>query len=223
VAGLSLAACGSGAQQGADEPAGHYPVQVVRATFPTSQSLAQQSQLVIAVRNSGTQEIPNIAVTITDPRLGTSAQAFAYRLSSPSLPELAYPSRPTWIVDQGPGPIGGNLPCPPVAAGEVSQNYYNNYSNCSGGPGGGVTAYANTWALGPLKPGGVAIFHWKLTAVHAGTALVHYRIAAGLTGKAVAVTAAGKPPQGTFVVRIHGQPQEAYVNNAGRVVTLPPR
>ena len=44
------------------------------------------------------------------------------------------------------------------------------YSCRSGGPGGAVTAYANTWALGPLRPGATAKFDWGVTAVKAGQA-----------------------------------------------------
>src|SRR3954468_10806302 len=53
-------------------------------------------------------------------------------------------------------------------------------------PVGGITAYTNTWALGPLKPGRSARFVWKVTAVQPGTHEVHYRVAAGLNGKAKA-------------------------------------
>jgi hypothetical protein len=217
AAALALAACGGGGQQGADETAGHYSVQVERASFPTTQGLAQQSHLVITVRNADQRTIPDIVVTITDPKLKTSAQAFAYRLSSPSLPELAYPSRPVWIIDRGPDPVGAGTTCPP----DGSQHYDNNYSSCTGGPGGAVTAYSNTWALGPLKPGRSATFDWTVTAVHAGTHAVHYEVAAGLTGKAVAVTSGGGTPQGTFDVKIHGTPQQSYVNDAGQVVNVP--
>jgi hypothetical protein len=219
TAALALAACGGGSQQGADETSGNYNVSVEKASFPTSQGLAQQSHLVITVRNMETQRtIPDISVTITDPKLGTSAQAFAYRLSSPSLPELAYASRPVWIIDRGPDPSGSSPACPRDA---TSQAFQNNYSSCTGGPGGATTSYANTWALGPLKPGATATFDWTVTAVHAGTHTVRYQIAAGLTGKAKAVTQGGGAPQGSFDVKIHGTPQQSYVNDSGQVVNVP--
>ena len=41
--------CG-GARQDANEPSGNFPVQVVRATFPTPQRLAQTSQLPVSQR-----------------------------------------------------------------------------------------------------------------------------------------------------------------------------
>ena len=43
---------------------------------------------------------------------------------------------------------------------------------------------------------------WNVTPVQGGTFTVHYRVAAGLQGKAKAVTADGSAPQGEFVVRI---------------------
>ena len=219
AAALTLAACGGGSQQGSDEPKGNYNVTIEKASFPVSQSLAQQAHLVITVRNTDQRTIPDIAVTITDPTLKTTAQAFAYRLSSPSLPELAYASRPVWIVDQGPDPSGAPKACPP----DGGQGYQGNYSTCTGGPGGAVTAYANTWALGPLKPGATATFDWTVTAVHAGAHPVHYEVAAGLTGKAKAVTQGGATPQGTFDVNVHGTPEQSYVNDAGQVVNIPPK
>ena len=50
--------------------------------------------------------------------------------------------------------------------------------------------------------------------------MVHYRIAAGLNGKAKAVYAGGRPLAGTFVVDIASAPEQAYVNDAGQVVKV---
>ena len=58
VAAVSLAACGGGQTQAANEPSGKFPVSVDTATFPSTQKLAQQTHLVIAVRNAGTKPIP---------------------------------------------------------------------------------------------------------------------------------------------------------------------
>ena len=196
-ASLALAACGSGARQDANEPNGNFQV-AASAHWITSQSLSQHTQLQITATNTGKSKVPNIAVTITDGHLGTSAQAFQERLN---MPGLASESRPVWIVDQAPGPCG--------------------YSCQTGGPGAAVTAYANTWALGALAPGQTATFDWHLTAVASGTHLVNWRVAAGLNGKAKAVTSAGGPPQGSFTVNIAQAPAQAYVNNSGTVVTTP--
>jgi hypothetical protein len=197
---MLLSACGGQAEQSAGEPSGIFPVRVTTATFPASQRLAEHTRLVIAVRNAGQKSIPDIAVTITDPKWGTAVQAFGQHIS---MPGLASHSRPVWIVDRPPGPCFGP----------------SGYSCQQGGPGGAVTAYANTWALGPLQPNQSAIFVWGVTAVVPGTHAVHYRIAAGLNGKAKASLSGGAIPQGTFVVKISSRPAQSYVTNTGKIVT----
>lgn len=171
---------------------------VATATFPTSQRLAQHTHMVIAVKNSGSKAIPDIAVTITDPRWGTSIQAFAQHIS---MPGLASHSRPVWIIDHPPDP-GGKC----------------GYSCAQGGPGGAATAYSNTWALGRLAPGQTAKFDWALTAVVPGKHVVHYRVAAGLNGKAKATVAGGGVPQGTFTVNVSRAPAQSYVSGSGQIV-----
>jgi hypothetical protein len=220
-ASLALAACGGGARQDASEPNGNFHVQA-SAAWTTSQTLSQHTKLVITTRNMGNKTIPDVAVTITDgsptdPHLGTRAQAFQELLN---MPGLASQSRPVWIVDQAPGTHAG--PCPTLNQnGEPASAYANNYSACTGGPGGAVTAYSNTWALGPLRPGKAVTFEWHLTAVKPGTHYVYWRVAAGLNGKAKAIAPDGMPPRGSFTVNISHSPAQAYVDNNGRVVTTP--
>jgi hypothetical protein len=198
AATVALSACGSGGRQDANEPSGNFPVSVPVHTFPALQRLAQHSHLVISVHNAGSKAIPNVAVTITNPGPGTSAQAFGYLLSN-STAGLASRSRPAWIIDRPPGPC--------------------TYSCLAGGPGGAVTAYSNTWALGRLNPGATATFDWAVTAIKAGKYVVQYRVAAGLNGKAKAVLADGTSPTGRFNVVVTSRPQQSYVNNNGQVVT----
>lgn len=204
AATVALSACGGGgSDQSASEPKGNFPVQVATATFPTSQRLAEQTHLTIAVRNSGTKTIPNVAVTICNVTCvypapkghGTDAAAFSENLQQAN---LASSSRPIWIVDRPPGP------CRFVCK--------------SGGPGGAVTAYSNTWALGQLKPGATAKFRWAVTAIKPGRHIVAWQVAAGLTGNAKAVLADGSAPRGTFKVTIHRRPQQSYVTPSGRLV-----
>jgi hypothetical protein len=197
---VALSSCGGGARQDAGEPSGKYSVDVTTASFPVNQSLAQRAHLIITVHNADSKTIPDVAVTITEGDLGTQTQAFAEKLD---MPNLAYSSRPVWVVDRGPGPC--------------------KYSCHQGGPGGAVTAYANTWALGALKPGGVATFDWTVTAVKPGTHIVKYQVAAGLNGKAEAQLATGQKPTGSFRVTIHNAPAQAYVTDQGKIVKLPPR
>ena len=59
-----------------------------------------------------------------------------------------------------------------------------------------------------------------MTPVQAGTYTVHYRVAAGLQGKAVAVTEDGSVPEGEFVVQITDAPPQTRVNDAGKVVPI---
>lgn len=204
---LALAACGGASSQDANEPSGNFTVEVPTATFPATQRLSQHSHMVIAVRNASNKTIPNVAVTVCNvtcrypapPGEGTSAQAFAENLN---MPYLANPSRPVWIVDRPPGQC--------------------TYSCQSGGAGGAVTAYSNTWALGSLRPGATATFDWGVTAVVPGHHVVAWEIAAGLNGKAKAVLSDGSTPSGAFTVDISSAPAQSYVNGAGQVVSTPP-
>jgi len=201
IAAVGVSACG-GSRQDVNEPKGNFAVAVSKAAFPTSQRLAEHTHLVIAVQNTGTKTIPNVAVTITNPS-GDAAQSFSEFLSQSEANSLglASRSRPVWIVDQPPGPCG--------------------YSCKSGGPGGAVTAYTDTWALGALKPGATATFDWAVTAVQPGRWDVQYEVAAGLNGKARALLSGGSAPMGRFHVTISTKPAQTYVNNAGQIVKTP--
>ena len=172
LSGMAVTACGSQSPS-ASEPKGKFRV-AASSSFPSSQRLASPSQLVVKVTNTGHKTVPDVAVTITDgtpshPDMGTQVQAFNYLLN---MSNVASRSRPVWVVDQAPGPC--------------------QYSCKSGGPGAAATAFSNTWALGPLKPGKTAVFDWHLTAVHPGNWVVNWRVAAGLYGKAKAVTATAR-------------------------------
>ena len=94
AAALAVAGCGGGTRQDADEPSGTFQVDVVNASFPTKQHLAKSERFVIAVRNTGHEAVPNVAVTVN---------SFASRSEQPG---LADPSRAVWIVDTA--PAGGD-------------------------------------------------------------------------------------------------------------------
>jgi hypothetical protein len=194
LAGLIAAGCGSGARQDAREPQGTFALAVVRAAFPAKQSIARPTSLVLVVRNVGTRTAPNVAVTL---------DSFYY---TSHFPELAANKRPIWVVERGPGAI----PTLPVQSEAVSP------------PGGGQTAYVNTWALGPLPPGGTRIFRWQVVPVKAGVHTVDYTVAAGLAGRARAGFASGGPPRGRFTASIAALPPARHVNpNTGQVVPGP--
>jgi hypothetical protein len=202
---LTMAACG-GAQQDANVPTGSFPVQVTSATFPSSQRLAQHTHLVISVRNVGHRTIPNLSVTICNTTCrypapvgqGTSVAAFAQFLNQPG---VANHSRPVWIVDQPPGLCG--------------------YSCINGGAGANVSAAANTWQGGQLRPGATATFKWALTAVAPGKFVVAWEIGADIYGKAKAILPNGTLPEGAFPVTIAQAPAQSYVNDKGQIVQEP--
>ena len=187
---MLLAGCG-GTRQDAHEPSGNFAMEVLHASFPAKQSIARPATFQLAVRNSGTQAVPNVAVTV---------DSFNY---TSNYPYLASSKRPIWAIEQGPGRNAN----PPVESQEVSQ------------PGNGQTAYVNTWALGRLPAGQTQTFTWKVVPVKAGTYTVHYSVAAGLSGKAKATLASGGPVQGQLAVSIAPAPPITYVNpSTGRVL-----
>lgn len=192
-----VAGCG-GTEQNAGEHAGKYPVSVA-SSFPARQRLAEQTSFTVRIKNVGKAVIPDVAVTVLNPKYGPAAQAFGMLIKSNSAgqPILASRSRPIWIIDQAPGRCG--------------------YSCRSRGPGGAATAYTNTWALGKLAPGHTALFRWKLTAVQPGAYSVEYEVAAGLNGSAKAVRSGGKPVHGHFEVHISSVPATVTVQSNGKV------
>ena len=130
-----------------------------------SQKLAKRSTLAITVRNDENRKtIPNVAVTVN---------GFDTRIKQQG---VADPTRPVFVINGRPKSIG-TFP-------ETKED----------GPVGGETAYVNTWALGKLGPGKTKTFKWNVTAVRPGPYKITYRVAAGLNGKAQAVSVVGDNP-----------------------------
>ena len=117
-----MAGCGGGTRQDADEPDATYTVAIEHASFPAVQSIARPTVMTLQVRNTSNGTIPNIAITV---------DSFSY---TSNYPDLAANKRPIWTIEQGPGAIS-KLPA---------------QSQVISPPGGGQTAYVNTWALGTL-------------------------------------------------------------------------
>jgi hypothetical protein len=209
-----LAACG-GSRQDAEEPEGDFPVSIVSADFPSRQQLAQNTNLTLAVENSGDQAIPDLAITIfttSNASTGESTATTTGTTTTQELPTvqgsfsvrseqegLAIPFRPVWILEEG----------FPKYEGEVA-------------PAGAEAAQTDTYAFGELAPNATKRIVWNVTPVQAGTYTVHYRVAAGLQGKAKAVTADGSVPEGEFVVRISSAPPQTRVDDSGKVVPINP-
>lgn len=189
-----LAGCGGGTRQDADEPVGRYPVQIVKSDFPNRQRLAEATDLALAIRNAGDKTIPNLVITIsTDPNADDS---FSVRSEQQG---LAIPTKPVWTLESG----------YPKLAGETA-------------PAGAEAAQTRSYAFGPLEPGATKAMIWRVTPVVAGTYTVRYKVAAGLNGKAVAVTPDGSVPEGEFVVRISDNPPQTRVDDSGKVVPIKP-
>jgi hypothetical protein len=90
VAVFAVAGCGGGERQDSNEPSGTFSMNVVKAAFPPSQSLAKQEAMTISVKNTDSRPIPDLAVTV---------DSFSTRSQQAG---LADPERPVWIVDEGP-------------------------------------------------------------------------------------------------------------------------
>jgi hypothetical protein len=192
IATLIVSGCGGGARQDAGEHARSYQLQLSGVSFQRHQSISKPAALRISVHNPDTRAVPNVAVTI---------DSFDY---TEKYPELAADKRPIWVIEQGPGAVAE----PPVQSEAVSP------------PGGGQTAYVNTWALGPLAAGATRTFEWKVVPVKAGAHEVHYEIAAGLAGRAKAAPpSGGRALNGVLTADIAPTPPSRHVDpSTGRVV-----
>src|SRR5688572_2057451 len=88
---LLVSGCGGESKrQDADEESGNWTVDVVEASFPSEQRLAEQSEMRVRVRNEDSKVMPNLAITV---------DGFQRRSEQPG---LADPSRPVWIIDDAP-------------------------------------------------------------------------------------------------------------------------
>jgi hypothetical protein len=105
LAVLFAAGCGGPARQDADEPRGEFRVEIVSASFPRSQHVAQPVQLKVRVHNADDRTLRNVAVTVeTKAPGGLAATSFGQRSSDPALSDSA---RPVWVLDEG--PVGGDV------------------------------------------------------------------------------------------------------------------
>jgi hypothetical protein len=189
VACLLALAGCGGERQDENEPSGDFPVEVVEAKFPDKQKLAKSSDLVVTVRNAGQDTIPNIALTV---------DGLDERKKDP---DLADPSRPVFALNGVQVEIAGF----PEAK--------------DASPRGCDTAFVNTWACGPLKPDEERTFTWTVTAVRAGDYKINWKVAAGLDGKAKAVTPGGGPaPRGQFSGSISDEAPEVRVADDGHTI-----
>jgi hypothetical protein len=186
LAGALIGGCGSGSA-GSSAPrstAGADPqLEIVRASFPAHQAIARPVHLEIEVRNAGNAPLADIALAV---------HSFYYRSS---YPKLADPSRPVWIVDEGPGA----KPALPVATVPFDS------------PGGDVSDDRSVWIAGPLGAGQTRTLSWRLTPVLSGARTIAYALFAGRPGSA-GLSAQGAPLRGSISVQIAPAPPTRYVN-----------
>jgi hypothetical protein len=215
---LGVSACGDESRQDADEPSGKFPVEVTAAKFPTDQRLAETTDLRLDVSNVGDETVPDLAVTIYT---GDEQAAGPFQVRSDQ-PGLADPNRPVWILEN-------EFPkCVTDAEYKLQPDSQTrcvtpNEAEGEGGldkaqAAGAEAAQTNTFSFGELEPNDEIEMVWRLTPVVAGTYTVHYQLAAGLNGKAKAVTADGGPVEGEFVVTVSDKPPQASVAGNGEVV-----
>jgi hypothetical protein len=83
---------------------------------------------------------------------------------------------------------------------------------------GAAAAQTDTFQFGHVKPGESKKIDWRVTPAMGGSYTVHYQIAAGLQGKAKAVTPDGGPVRGEFVTSIATKPPQTCVTPSGKIV-----
>lgn len=86
--------------------------------------------------------------------------------------------------------------------------------------GFGATAFANTWAIGPVAPGETRTFRWRISSTRAGRWNVAWRLAGGLGNKARVELEDGEPARGSVDVDVSGLPGQARVDENGDVVRV---
>jgi hypothetical protein len=200
LAATGAAACGGDEErQDANEPEADYPVEVTSAKFPARQRLADTSDLVLEVENTGDETIPDLAITIFT---GDQKADGSFNIRSEQ-EGLADPNRPVWILEHR---------YPKILEDSVD------LAELDAEPTAGAeTAATDTYAFGALGPGESITAVWRVTPVQGGTFTVHYEVAGGLDGKARAVTADGSPVEGEFVATISTKPPNTRVTDSGQV------
>jgi len=166
---FALAGCG-GSDGSGDEQSVTYPV-TAHASFPPRQSLAEHVELRIAVRNTGTRTIPDVAATLATG--GAGVVAFGAKLDEPG---LASRSRPVWVVDDGP------------LSGDVA--YTNTWALGSIRPHDTRTF---TWRVVPVRAGRYTL-HYRLTGSTTGRSPLRVP-GGGAPHGSLDVTVSGKPAQ----------------------------
>ena len=173
AAGLA-AGCG-GERQDADEPSGTYKVEVLEASFPARQRLAEKAEMRLTVRNADTRTIPQITVTLSGDDPKRPGGGFAERVDNP---ELADPTKTIWAFDSTP------------RNGDTA--YLNTWALGPLEPGAALTF---RWTVTPVAAGSHAV-RWRVDAGLSGNARAQTVDGAEPSG-VFRVRVAGKPPKTT--------------------------
>jgi hypothetical protein len=152
AATLAFAGCG-GERQDADAPSGAFSLDVVDASFPAEQRIAESSTLELEVENTGSRAVPQLAVIVeTEPAQdGQAPVAFGQSRDDPALASTA---RAVWIVDDG--PAGGDSAYTntwavgPLGAGQTRTVEWKLTAARAG-------TYTVTWRLAPALEGDVSL------------------------------------------------------------------
>ena len=171
AASLALAGTGCGEdRQDADAPSGKFSLDVVDASFPAKQRIAESSKLKLEVENTGSRAVPQLTVIVeTVPAQdGQAPAAFGQAADDPT---LASSARPVWIVDKG--PKGGD------------SAYTNTWAV---GPLGAGQSRTVEWDVTAARPGDYKIA-WRVAPALEGDAT----LAEGKTNGAFAVSISDEP------------------------------
>jgi hypothetical protein len=167
---VAVAGCGGNGQD-ADEPSASYRLDVVNASFPAEQHIADSSTMRIRVRNAGNRTVPVVAVTV-ETRGGRRRGGLTSFGQSSGDADQADPNRPVWVLDRG--PHGGT-------------SAYSNTWTLGRLPPGRTKTFE--WKLTPVEPGDYAV-RYRLAAGLDGNA----RLAQGSrAGGSFKVTISDKP------------------------------
>ena len=185
-------------------------MQILSASFPSQQRLAQTSNMVVAVRNPGPKQIPIVSVTVKCPGvpeggsggsasgIGGAGGGFGYRSTAQG---QADPARPRFVVNT------------------IPTRTPRQYDRGRLDPLERSSSFVDTFQLGSLDAGRTVTFRWNVTAVHPGPFKICYRVNAGLFGKAVAVpSSSGEPIAGTFTGDVAQKPPQAHIAADGHTV-----
>ena len=151
---LAAVAAGCGGESPDDGLAGSAAgtqLEVVEASFPARQGVAQTAELRIRVRNAGTETARDVTVVVeTGPaERSDGLLAFGQRSTQPG---LADPERPVWVLDEGPD------------GGETAAT-----NSWALGPLAAGASRVFTWTVTAVQPGRYTLAYRAYAALGGGT------------------------------------------------------